>query len=213
MKDHQNFDEGPGIESEDSMEIDASAFQDQVANDTKTIFVYTDEIAPRSIKTILKALLSKVIQDLGITPDDWRNLVEHAINSIPGGEALPNDKKVQIRASINKNFNRLPDMTWKKLVEGLRLLRILRFRISLTLVHPDETVTEHALWVKLRNKDESDHNAKKPIRVATVRHNDTEQQPNAWAGRPAYQPQHGKTNLDDLSRRFGLGPQADDESH
>lgn len=208
MKDDENF-----VEMEEALEIDASSFQSQVNADLETIHVYQDEIAPRSVKQILKALFTKVINDLGITPDRWKDLVEQAIDSTPGGAALPKDKKVQLRASINKNFHRLPEMTWKKLVEGIRMTRALRFRISITLVFPDDTVTEHALWVKLRNKDESDNEAKRPIRTATIRHADPAAgggQANAWADRSPFKPGASGSSPEELARMFDVGKSSED---
>lgn len=141
MSDHQLGDQDP-----------VSEFRQRVNDDTKRIIKYADEQGPTDSRSAIKTLFSKIIDDLSINDRKWRRLMENYLRDPTNGIPNNTDEHVQQRSSINKNFLSNESMTWVMLCRALRFIRVKRFRISLTLVHSNNTTTEHGIWLTVRNE-------------------------------------------------------------
>lgn len=135
----------------DAPENDLS-FNDRVKQDTKVVLRYQDVLGPQSARCVIKELFTKIVEDHGITQLTWKRLMDNylkdPLNHIPNNR----EAHVQERSALTKNFVTNPFMTWVMLCRALRFIRVKRFRISLTLVHSNNSTSEHGMWVNLRNK-------------------------------------------------------------
>lgn len=163
---HENDDPRDMTEAPDT----ELSFQDRVKKDTKMVVRYQDVMGPQSARTVVKALFTKIIEDLGITQTTWKRLMDSylkdPLNHIPNNR----EAYVQERSALTKNFVSNDFMTWVMLCRALRFIRIKRFKISLTMVHSNNSTTEHGMWVNLRNKyPELDNHETNPInRIPTI---------------------------------------------
>lgn len=164
----------PNEEKDDIHEaFDTSVdFHERIKRDTKKVAHYQDVMGPQSARTVIKALFSKIVNDLGITQTTWKRLMEvylkDPLNHIPNNR----EAHVQERSALTKNYVSNHFMTWVMLCKALRFIRIKRFRISLTLVHSTNTTTEHGMWVNLRNEypslNDEDDNTNPLSRIPTI---------------------------------------------
>lgn len=108
-----------------------------------------------SIGSILSRLYAQIRFDLGITPSRYSDLMERYIRRAtlsPGAK-----EKAAIRATLSKEL--LKDyMSWKTFVKGILFFQVLKFDITMTLYHRNNTVTTHTITVIADeiNEDEKD---------------------------------------------------------
>ncbi len=126
-------------------------FTQRIREDTKRIIRYPDEIGPSDSRLGLKKLFTKIIDDLSINERKWKRLMDAHLRDPLNGIPNNTEDHVQARSAMNKNLITNEQMTWRVLCRALRFLRIKRFRFSLTLVHNNDTTTEHGIWMNLRN--------------------------------------------------------------
>ncbi len=126
-------------------------FTQRIREDTKRIIRYPDEIGPSDSRLGLKKLFTKIVDDLSINERKWRRLMDAYLRDPLNGIPNNTEEHVQARSAMNKNLITNDHMTWRVLCRALRFLRIKRFRFSLTLVHNNDTTTEHGIWMNMRN--------------------------------------------------------------
>lgn len=130
--------------------IDAD-FQKRIREDTKRIIRYVDEIGPTDARVGLKLLYRKILDDLSINATRWKTLMDTYLRDPINGILNNTEEHVQQRSALNKNLVTNDQMTWKVFLRGLRFIRVKRLRFSVTLVHSNDTTTEHGMWLNIRN--------------------------------------------------------------
>lgn len=163
-------------------------FHERIKRDTKKVARYQDVMGPQNARTVVKALFTKIVSDLGITQTTWKRLMESYL--VDPLNAIPNNReaRVQERSALTKNYVSNQFMTWVMLCKALRFIRVKRFRISLTLVHSTNTTTEHGMWVNLRNEypslNDNDDDTNPLSRIPTI----VETRDDGTPGDPQQQP-------------------------
>lgn len=168
-------------------------FIKRINQDTKRIIRYPDEIGPSDARLGLKRLFSKIIDDLSVNERKWKRLMDAYLRDPLNGIPNNTEDHVQARSAMNKNLITNDQMTWRVLPRGLRFFRIKRFRLSLTLVHNNDTTTEHGIWMNLRDSyprmDEDDDPRTTYNRIPTLEvRDDSQDHPDAIRPEQASQP-------------------------
>lgn len=96
--------------------------------------------------SILSAMFRTILFELGINPNKFDILMEQYISR--NTLTISNKKAANLRGYVKKELFQ-ETMSWKTFINGLTLLRIKSFKITLTLTHEVNKITVHEQEIKL----------------------------------------------------------------